>query len=873
MLACDPKLAKILRKIGNKQDQTAKIAELLGTVRVLRAWYDPNPSAKYPTKTGTEFYNLQMDGTMSFTAGALTGFGVGKQLNKFTAVDLATGAACMRIEGNGYYIQGSLGLTNDCDFVLTKNPTVESGLAFANTAAINAYTYLPSTPISSTPTRTKNSPYCLTLYSYANPKSPKKEIVSYITNRVDNMVMEDPDMARNHGDVSVYETTATDPWGKFTMGATLLISDKKNTVSGLVQLEEVLALFTYKDQAWNNYPQVDNYHRYSMVMNLPPFKVFMTDEEGTILHIFEQPGGEPINSRNFNSGNLHRGGRTPEAAIYPQFNCAMALPWRNTQAKMTDIAHKLYPGLLNYRDSMSKGQSSMISVEPMYTGGYGGNSLNGLGDFWYADRLPLPYQPKALTDPFLDPHMNASGSSAQYAGWAEGVGYMIGQPGCQNWYTSPGGPRNDRCPMPSILALYLSYPDGFRLEGNIPYRELIDAWNMNSFNHSNHIVFDPNTMETIPPAELFNDVWGMEATYYGSYSRAKAFMMNGDQRDGTGPWNYDMEGNMALAGWAGDPLHDYHNRGWGSMTFCTPLHVIGSKFDTMRSLLLHQYPFNGQIQDYYMVRTMAWHWLNVTIAWKNGTKHPRGLSQSDIETYFGKVLVGLYNTIVKPAFIDNVDTHWARGLRQLGCPVWPVGSTYSETGGRLGFYIGHVLQLMKQTGFWKRMRNLDPRHAAVLDNLIRNLDTFCFGNMVQAQGQCPGGGGYFSFGDGQNLNSIPLTWKDWYDQTAGQPWHDSDYIYKTYWNGSSWVHREYAPNQDVSWNQFEQYARLRKDYFPEIAHPLMDAAIAEFDRYAKDVTDRVNAKTTPFDKTSVDYFYRYPGVSPFKGPAAGDLYT
>lgn len=870
MLTCDKVLAKILRAIKNKKDQTAKIAEMLGPNRILRAWLDTNNSAKYPALTGTEFLNLEMDGTMTFSAGALTGFGIGKKTNKFNAVNLLTGKAVMRIQGNGYYVQGTLGVNGDFDFILEENPTPEKGLAFANTSALNAYKFLPSGIGSKAPTRTRKSPYALKVYSYENPKAPQKVLTSYITNRIDDLVMEDAEMSRNLGDTAVYQTTATPAWGKFVMGATLLISDKNNTETGLAPLEQLMILFAYRDSVWNTYPANNNFHRQSMVMNLPAFKIFMTNEDGEIMHIFQMPDGIPVNSKTLNSGNLDRGGRTTTAALNPQFNCAMALPWQSARAKKSDIANKIYPGLLNYRDSMSKGQSSMISVEPLITGGYGGSSANGLADFWYASKKPLPFVEKTLTDPYLDNRMNANGSSAQFMGWAEGIDYIIGQYGCHNWYTSPGGPRNDRGVIPSVTAMYLTYPNGNRLEENLPWRDLVEAWNMNSFNHSNHFVFDPNTVETMPAKELFNDQWGPDGTYYGSYFRELAITFSGDQRDGTGAWNFDMEGNMHLAGWARDYLHNYHNRGWGSMTFCSPLHAVGSKFDTITSLLLHQNPFGGVNQGYYMVRYMAWHWLHIVIGWKNGTKHKLGFAQSDFETYFGRVLLAIYNEVYKPAFVDNVDTSWARGLRQLGIPLWPQGNTYAEGGGRLGFYLGHVLQLMKQTGFWHRMRSLDPRYGVVLDNVIRNMDTFCFGNMVDAQGQ-NFGGGYYTMGDGQNLSSIPASWKAWYDSMAAREDHDSDFIYQTVQSNGVWTHRKYSANYDVSSNQWEQYARMRADYFPEIAHPKMTAAIAEFDRYATIVTDIVNAATTPGDKRSLDYFYRYPSIAPFKGPAPGDL--
>lgn len=869
MLTCDRELANSLRKLKDKQSQMSFIATALGPNRVVRAWQDLNAASKYPSLTGTEFINVSMNGAITLAGGAITGLGFTYKTNKFLAnIDLTKGKSVMRIEGNGRYVQGTLGLGGGFDFSLTTNPDPAKGLAFSNASSMNAPVFAPSGTGPVAPDKTKAAPHVVKIYDYSDPRNPVLGKVGYITEHQPDFVYEDADMARNTGDVAVWQTPDIF-WDNFSIGATLAIADKSCTEVGNVPLYQVMVGWKY-ESSWMSYPQSDLQLRETYVLNPPPFKVELEDANGNRLYVWEMHDGSPINDFRLFSGNSHRGGRTATASLQPGFNSMMMLFWQNTRPRKTDFISKLYPGMYGHRQSMAKNYLSIISVEPLLTGGYQGNSANGLGHFYYAPKWPGPQAAQEVTDPYLHAGVN-SVYSALYNAWAQGYMYEPGAYGNHNWYTSPGGPRGDRSVMPSHLAEYLTYPEGVRLQGNVPWREMVDEWFKNSWNHSNHPLTNAGALTTVPIDEVINDEWVLDATYYGTYPRSKSILMCGDQREGTSQRHYDLEGNMQLAGWARDPLHDYAARGWASMAFCSPAHGIGSKFDTMTSMMLHQNPYKDPT-EYYMVRTQAWHWMHLVIAWKNASKHPTlGIPRIKIEDHFAKMLEACYNTFYKRVFIDMDEDPTAVIMRNLGISVsWSNGS-WGDRGGRLGFYMGQVLQLMKQTGMWHTMIRRGTVYETVLKNLIRNMDLYCFGQITLGEGVANGYQGIG--GNNYDVRTIPTDWADWRERVRSEPWGGDDFVYRSEWNNNSkqWDIRKWNPNSDPGNGNLVAYARMRRDYFPEIEHPLMAAANAEFDRYEKMVADRVAQETVVRNKQEWDYKYRYPGVSPFNGPKPGDL--
>jgi hypothetical protein len=73
-------------------------------------------------------------------------------------------------------------------------------------------------------------------------------------------------------------------------------------------------------------------------------------------------------------------------------------------------------------------------------------------------------------------------------------------------------------------------------------------------------------------------------------------------------------------------------------------------------------------------------------------------------------------------------------------------------------------------------------------------------------------------------------------------------------------------DRDVSIHAIAQYVYIRRDYFPEIPHPKLAAAVARLDARLASVTARVAAAGDPERKRDADHVYRYPGLSPIRPP-------
>lgn len=855
-LLVDQAMALAMRAYKKKSDQTGVIGTMLGATRTVRCYRDPNSAAKHPRLTGTEFLNVTVTGDIQFNSGAITNLGQIIATNINIPVDLSTGAAVLVIEGNGHRAQGSLSLTNDTAFNFSANMFAAAGIAFAPTATLQAYTYLDSGVGAPAPKKSREMVHSFKYWDWDDPLSPALVFTNYFTKRIENFSYQDREMALDNGDSSLYQTPADSRVGSHLFGGQVMFSDPTCTHDGLVVLQQVQIGMAH-DSSWPNFPQMWAFSRKAHTLAIKACKITLHDMDDNLLHTFENHDGSAMNAEDLHSSNLGTGNRDGTHPLDPKVNIFQQLVWTNVMPRKSAFSDKLHNGMRHYRDSMSKNQSSMISVEPLITGGYGNNSLNGLGDFWYVDKWPLPDVYLQTTDPFLDDHMNAPGSSAYRSAWYQGWGYAPGMYGCHNWYTSPGGPRNDRCVIASMLVRFLDNPTGVRLQGNVSNFDMAYNWSLNYFNHSCHYTPSPSTMaHAVPNAEALNDEWAFANTYYGQYARDKMISLNGDQRDGQSNWNYDIDGNMVQNGYADDPLHDYGCRGVAAMVFTMPFIGLAAKFDLFKSMMLHQNPFSDV--GSFTVRNMAWQWLQLTAMWKCASNHPNSITQKEIEDFAARKLESYFAQILKPAFIDQAQDARSRGIRCLGRNLEQRDGYYNDGGGRLGLYMGAVFQMMRQTGFWHAMRTHGGNCEQALLLVMKTYDNFVFGNMVEGHGA---GGVYFGFGNGSDPMTIPESWAQWYAESGG---------------GGSFIDpNNYNPNPDVSWNQFINYIYVRAEYFPEVAHPLMAQAVVQADYWENYVTTKVNAvsPTDGYALRNVDYGYRYPGVSPINGPKAGMLGT
>ncbi len=170
-------------------------------------------------------------------------------------------------------------------------------------------------------------------------------------------------------------------------------------------------------------------------------------------------------------------------------------------------------------------------------------------------------------------------------------------------------------------------------------------------------------------------------------------------------------------------------------------------------------------------------------------------------------------------------------------------------GGGLGFYMGHMLQLMKQTGFWAALMSRGGHVRDVLLLQLRNMDQFALGLHADTNG---------------TVNVAIVFPKDGVFPDSMAHYHA---LYGNK-NEDMFTDDKGKPinDRDVSIHAIAQYVYIRRDYFPEIPHPKLAAAISKLDARLGSVTARVAAAGDPEKKREADHIYRYPGLAPIKAP-------
>ena len=700
------------------------------------------------------------------------------------------------------------------------------------------------------PELTADAPHRFEVWDWSNKKEPVMVGDMVLDKRIDNFVYEDAEMAAENGDIAVYQCSRSAMLGDVEIGFTMLAADSSNTESGKTPLYQVLGCFAHRG-TWTSYPASDTFNAKKLSTFPKPFKVVMKNADGKVLHTFQMQDGKPINDPELNQW------RSETKPLRPKVTLFMMLPWQNTRPRSSSKLKKYYPGLTadGQRPSQAKAHVSVLSCEPMITGGYGSHSINGLANIYGAPRWPRPrtgYGPMPK-DPYLaNNEFNRNGGSAYGGPYLEGWDYEPGSFSTHNWYTGPGGPRFDRSVIPSVVALWATNPNGRRLQENVPHRDWLDGWAMAYFNHGNHWVRDVKTMQLMTSKEVMFKPWGLYGNYYGGGAVGpRSVFINGSQRDGSQDHNFDGQGYMWGNGWARDSLHSYCNAGWIALLLNSPMHAVGSRFDTAVQMMMDQGPTQN-IREHYMVRSQAWRWLHYVMAWKLASTHPLGLSRADVEASFEQHLGQIYKEIYVPQVVEKSDDPYFRGLRNLGQPIVQDsanGNAWSGQGGGLGYYMGHVLQLMRQTGMWGAMMAKGGRIRDVLLLQIRNMDQFALGLHADTNG---------------------VTYTIGFDKKGVFP-NSMAHYHELYGKKDEelFTGPEGKPinDRDVSIHPIIQYIYIRRDYFPEIEHPKLAPALAKVDKRLATVTARVAAALDPEAKRERDHVYRYPGLAPIKAPS------
>lgn len=860
---CDPQTRLELDASPNKLQDAAVIQAALGnTGRRVIMKRDANPNAADPWATGVVFRNVGASGALKIVAGKIKNLGKLKGTTVQLAADTSTGKTVLRMQSaNGSrWIQGSVGPNGD--FEATAPFTATNGLSVRADFAISGKRLKPSGvgPAAPDALNDPEAPYSFELFDWTVPGNPlSKGLIAFDT-RADDFTYEDREIAEENGDVAIVQSSKSILFGEIEFGFTLIGSHKGNTVDGLKPLYQVLGSQAHRG-TWTSYPFSDTFDASQHVTYPDPYKIVMKNRAGNVLHIFEMHDGLPINSPELAQ---HQTDTTP---LRPHTNCAQQLGWQNTKPKISSKANKWFSGINDVYDrpSVAKTHYSFIAVEPLITGGYSNNSRNGLHTPWSVDRWPRPdvdFWP-AVADPYM---ANQNSVWPPHAQTVDGYDYEPGSFSTHNWYTGPGGPRHDRSAIATTLAWWISDPNRIRLQDNVPARDLADGFIMGYLNHSNKWVTDPKTLKFIDNSRILGGKVSNGDAYYGDYTMApeNKISTRANMREGENAYHYDRTGRLFYSGWGRDPLHSYANAGWAALLQTNPMMGIVSKWDTTTQFMIHGEPGWSGRSD-YMVRTQAWDWLHYTIAWKLASTHPLGFSRAEIEEAFMVRLEAVWRDVYKPTFIDNDPGIYYEGIRRFGFPLedkdgWALGNP----GGQLAFYFTNVLMLMKQTGLWSVLMAKGGHIKDVLLMHIANMDRHCFGVLTKTKWSRATWRGYDNGVENQNggylyfpyNQALPASFEEYSALNESQL---SDFMHDD--NGGFRGHE-----RDVSDHPFMAYPAMRKNFFPEIPHPLLDASIAKVNSYHDMQTAWVAEATNPADKRSRDYIWGYAGVATIKAP-------
>jgi len=641
------------------------------------------------------------------------------------------------------------------------------------------------------------------------------------------------------------------------------------------------------------------------VTHPPPFKAIIRGVNNQVLGTIQQRDGLPVNSPKLQQR------RQPFEGMRPLSTCAMMWPWRSARPKMNSKAYQFSPKPVadSIRTQSAQQPSSFNGAVPMVN--YYGGNVNTQNHYHAAPKWPLGWESGAANDA-QDPHLDdivfdcrtyytsSTGPNkllARAIGWAYEPGSISGH----DWYTGPGGPRIDRMCMASPIAQYLWNPKGIRKKDGSTYEENVDAWALAYFNHSCHYVRNVKTFETLPVDEVMAGKWSYSRAYYGGTDN---YVTGGLTRHisqwaiakQSGYLKKDRLGRPVWNGWALDQLHAYGmSVGWIPMLFNSPMFIVAHKHRFIATWMAQLLGVNPKLTAGFMERNGAWRWLSFAMAWTLGTKHPLGISQAVVEDRWRIDIENIHKTYVVPA-TDPTHPDYNKpevaSLRGLGMmsnstpgvrdaadympPVEDTGEdgepvlnpatgkvhAYSINSNGLTWYMAHVFLLMKTSGSFERMYNLNQKCKETLDFMIQCLDKFSIEFMLDAQGRCEGGYPYLS-------RPVPTTEPAVFPPTSWLEWGRDHFPRKGL---EDWSHNEAGDlikERDIGQHNRAMWVMIRKHWLTQNPHPRLDAAVAEYQRHydlrKQRVADRANSSA--FDRRNSDWNYRVAGFH-FPSPPA-----
>lgn len=848
---------------------------------------------------GTVVWQSDLTGTLSPSNGALRKLGKVKNVTIHPAADLSVGKAVACVAGGGNEMLASIGLVGSDREIKIPPLTGNKGLAFG----VNFAIYPPQNiPVDAGIDR--DMPYRIE-YEPWEGGSPGVRQVAIFDNPQPAIVLADPVKAARLGPIPYTQSNITfingdgyaDGGYKFELGIhRFRLPPSCNDEDPTKPVWQVMFFGTPKDR-WASYPIMTDYNVAFDSTFYRPFKVYIYTQDGRLLEVIQSKRDQtPINDPTvtFQKRNSTKAWRPPNHVAGALYYCSHRL-------KEAPEAAKFYAGTNRTYWDRPK-QAKQRSASNALIGSFDINSqVNG---FMQVLLMPEWSQPSSRAgfdvDAKTDTNVSWESGNNPTGNFEDGGAYPTHATGWRHDHgafnagqeptISPGGLRAERYGVTSLLAYYMSHRAGARLQGNIPWRTVLDEYGKGFFSHHWHHLKNAKTLETFSVAEAAYGQIGYWEAYYNAHA-------NGVTQPGSGPegwirlhgfnpngWTYntpnvDRDGLRQFNAWMNDSHHPYRNPGVFYTHFDSIAHAIEQKFAWFSMVmawnrynaspganLCNLTNYEGTEENMQMfMRQHTWRWLALAFAWEAAGSAPL-VPRDDVEEVWRLELESLYDNAVVPATDSNhpnYNHYFFQGMRNLGTPIRRIVSGenhyYNLFNDDKRFYFTSVLVWMKTMGCFDRLRQINTKCAAALDWAVECYTKAASDRMVATKG---------AKSYGQIVPSVPTTTAlvvpaNWEEvASVMQPDRLSDMVRNAdgspYWGIIPGTTSDYGRDRWLYQHIMQQSCYDLNRHFTSYATPNVATAAAMCD----DFEAFVHADMTSGVYLNSDYVFRYIATGP-----------
>lgn len=847
-----PALSSNLRaQLSAAQTKTAwsnLLKSLLGSNIRIRCFRSNDANSVDPSADGTEFLNVGTNGDFKFLNGEINSLGVLSNTTTRTAANLATGKSILRIEGGGYSITFSLGLTGSGkEFMFTSSPTgaTSQGFSFASTASLKPPLFLPTGVGPAAPSLNAESVVAFRVMDYTNESAPVSAGIGYFDTRDPDLTAERPFIAREMGDVRMMRCadnggvvlgTGGDCY-KFAGHSYLMdasVNSEANVPVNIVEIRKV------PHNRWASFPFMRDVDTAVDTLIPPAHKIELLRADGSIKDVIENyafrdanntPGsGKPINyaaqSLNPNTG-----------PIEPFDTASQVTVWYSHRPKPNTMRNHLIPAVESdvFHPTNVKQKASYSLMWPAVTDT---QTYNGWNVLTVAPKWPRKLGTgfdTAIIDTNLSFAINDGGESKAF-GW----GAKPGSDALHTWYMAPGGVRSDRAYTATQHITWLSNPTGTRIHGAVPHADIAWHFTLGYFNHGVHWFTDVVKGLPIDKDRVLNNRICYNGNYYGgSNENYVPDLPNNAVRsfaayNGNGAGVIDKNGRRMNNEYSRDYQHNQSNGSRGAWMWNSPPHLIEARHFFTGNVLCTSWLMGTVFGlDNFMTRQHAWYEGQFVDAWLSASNHPRCLNSSEIENMWQKHLEMVHDAVM-PGYLNSSDIYFVT-LRNLGIGSELITSGSTTTVKILtdskALYMGQVLMLWKQSGAWDVMRAKSAKCAAIMDLIVTcclklTVDFFQDSNGRYDYKQTSGDPAYLSYPTSSPI--VPTNWG----------------VYTPPNGGMDWIRMADGNIKPIGGNAHDHIATMHfraqaliilQKFFPERAYPRIDAAVAQVRQFYADI--------------------------------------